>query len=132
MARRFDIAKDSAEVMEYNEIAQARSLSVINLVIGIWLIIAPYILNYGQNVAYWSEMVTGAFIVIMSLARLFMPHMSTPSWFNGIAGIWLIISPFIFGYNYAAAYWNSIIFGIIVAVLSYSNVGSIHHAHPAR
>jgi hypothetical protein len=37
---------------------------------------------------------------------------------NVIAGIWLIISPFVLGYTGADATWNPIVFGAIVAVLA--------------
>jgi hypothetical protein len=37
---------------------------------------------------------------------------------NLIAGIWLIISPFVLGYTDADAAWNPIVFGAIVAVLA--------------
>jgi hypothetical protein len=40
--------------------------------------------------------------------------------FSGIvflAGIWLIISPFILGYNSAGVTWDQVIFGIIIAIL---------------
>ncbi len=37
---------------------------------------------------------------------------------NIIAGIWLVISPWIFAYATGAGEWNSIIVGIIVAVLA--------------
>jgi hypothetical protein len=37
---------------------------------------------------------------------------------NVVAGIWLIISPFVLGYTGADATWNPIVFGAIVAVLA--------------
>lgn len=40
------------------------------------------------------------------------------NWVNVILGIWLIIAPFIFNFDVAAR-WNSVIVGIVVAVLAY-------------
>jgi hypothetical protein len=37
---------------------------------------------------------------------------------NVLAGIWLIISPFVLGYTGADATWNPIVFGAIVALLA--------------
>jgi hypothetical protein len=37
---------------------------------------------------------------------------------NVIAGIWLIISPFVLGYTGADATWNPIVFGAVVAALA--------------
>ncbi|HVS58331.1 MAG TPA: SPW repeat protein [Candidatus Saccharimonadales bacterium] len=115
------------DVEDQAQLAQARSLSTINFLIGLWLVAAPFALGYTTSVAYWSEIVTGALIALFSLAHLASPRMNSASWFNSVAGIWLIISPFILGYIAAAAYWNEIIFGIVVTVLSFSNVGTVSH-----
>jgi hypothetical protein len=41
------------------------------------------------------------------------------SWANFVLGLWLIIAPFALGYSSVpAATWNSVIVGIVVAVLS--------------
>ncbi len=41
-------------------------------------------------------------------------------WFNLILGLWLIVSPWLLGFStVAAAMWNSVIVGIVVAALSY-------------
>lgn len=119
---------------EESEKAQARSISIINFLIGVWMIISPFILGYSTNGAYWSQIITGVIVALASLARMAMPRMAWPSWINGIAGIWLIISPFVIGYNTAAGYWNSVIFGIILAVLGFANIGTVHHraGHPAH
>jgi hypothetical protein len=41
---------------------------------------------------------------------------------NVIAGIWLIISPFVLGYTAADATWNPIVFGAIVAFLALARI----------
>jgi hypothetical protein len=38
---------------------------------------------------------------------------------NVVLGIWLILSPFILGYNSSSAIWNSIIVGFLVMVFAY-------------
>lgn len=41
-------------------------------------------------------------------------------WVNLILGLWLIISPWVLGFStVAGAMWNSLIVGIVVAILSY-------------
>jgi hypothetical protein len=41
------------------------------------------------------------------------------SWINFILGLWLIIAPFVLHFsNNQVATWNSVIVGIVVAVLS--------------
>jgi len=41
---------------------------------------------------------------------------------NVLAGIWLIISPFVLGYTGADATWNPIVFGAIVCVLAFARL----------
>lgn len=41
---------------------------------------------------------------------------------NVIAGIWLIISPFVLGYTGADATWNPIVFGAIVGVFALARI----------
>lgn len=47
---------------------------------------------------------------------------------NVIAGIWLIISPFVLGYTGADATWNPIVFGAIVGVFALARVGGAYRA----
>jgi hypothetical protein len=42
---------------------------------------------------------------------------ATASGLNALAGIWLIIAPFVLGYRNGDPYWNDIVFGAIVLVL---------------
>ena len=42
------------------------------------------------------------------------------SWTNGILGLLLLIAPFIFGYSgLRAAFWDSMVFGILIAAFSF-------------
>jgi len=47
---------------------------------------------------------------------------------NVLAGIWLIISPFVLGYTGADATWNPIVFGAIVGVLALARAGGAYRA----
>lgn len=42
---------------------------------------------------------------------------ATASGLNAIAGIWLIIAPFVLGYRTGDPYWNDIVFGAVILVL---------------
>jgi len=50
----------------------------------------------------------------------------TPSGLNVLAGIWLIISPWVLGYTDADATWNPVVFGAIVGVLALARVGGLY------
>jgi len=118
--------------MERTEMSESRTMSMLNVLFGIWLVIAPYVLSYNKSAAYWNEVMTGIVVIVLGLARFVLPRVNSFSWLTGIAGIWLILSPFFFAYTSAAAYWNQIIFGILIAIVAYGNAGMLerrtHHA----
>jgi hypothetical protein len=103
------------------EIADARGTSVwissVNVIAGIWLIIAPFVLLYQRGTARVNDIVLGIVIGVFALIRALAPGAGTAwlSWLNALWGIWLIIGSFILGYA-GAARTNDIILGIIVLV----------------
>jgi len=90
-------------------------LSSVNVIAGIWLIIAPFVLLYGRGPAMVNDIVLGIVIGVFALTRAIMPgaRMTWLSWLNALWGVWLIIGSFILGYA-GAARTNDIILGIIV------------------
>lgn len=114
-----------------------KSLAALNFLFGIWLIISPYILGYQGAQAKWQSVVAGIVVLILAAVRYFSPAQVWASWVNALVGVWMIISPFATSYNTTAAYWNQIIFGILIAIVGISNAathvseqrgGSHHHA----
>lgn len=118
--------------MQDDMLVNVRSISVINLVLGVWLVISPFILSYTTTSSYWNQIIFGAIVGILAIVRLVSPRMTWPSWINSLIGLWLIVSPFILNYVRDVAYWNAIILGVVVAILGYVN-GSVftQHAKPA-
>ena len=101
--------------------------SMLNIIAGIWLIIAPFILGYANIAgALWSDIIVGAAVIIFALVRSTGdPHTTWASWANLVLGIWLIIAPFAIGYSaISAALWNVIILGIAVVVFALWSGGS--------
>lgn len=97
---------------------QIRGASGINLAIGIWLIIAPFLLAT-TGVAMLNDVVVGIAIALLAAVRVSRPAVSTKpaSWINAVLGAWLIIAPFALGYISPAAFWNDIIVGAAVLIL---------------
>ena len=105
-----------------------RWTSGLNAVLGIWLILAPFILGYSTlTPAVWNDIVVGILIVALAGTRVSKPtRYEAASWTNAGIGAWLIAAPFILPYseapalvaNVQAAFWNDIIVGLIVLVLA--------------
>ena len=101
--------------------ADIRTISIVNLLLGIWLIITPYWFGYTSGAAKWNQTILGIVVLVLAGLRAMAPTQKWLSTLTGLAGIWAIIAPFILSYNRAGAYWNEIIVGIIVAVLAFYN-----------
>ena len=97
-----------------------RGISIVNLILGLWLIVSPYLFSYTSSTTV-NSVVLGIIVAALAIVRLVAPSQVWASWTNGIAGLWLIIAPFIIGASIAAEYWNGIIVGIVVAVLGFWN-----------
>ena len=115
--------------------SSVKTLAALNFLFGVWLIVSPYLLSYQSGSAKWQSVIAGIAVAIFAAVRYFSPAQIWASWVNAVVGLWLIISPFITGYDASAAYWNQIILGILVAVVGFSNAathaseqhGSHHH-----
>ena len=103
---------------------EAKWASGINVLLGLWLIIAPWVLGYsGQDNAVWNQVVVGAAIALIALARIAARESWAPvSWVNIILGGWLIVAPFVLAYNETGnrmnIYWNDILVGAAVLILA--------------
>ena len=112
-------------------VSTVKATSGFNLGIGIWLILAPFILPYHviaetavANAAVsaaptWNDIAVGLLVAILAGLRLARPvHSEWASWTNCGAGIWLILAPFILApYPYAATA-NDVVCGLLIAVLA--------------
>lgn len=94
----------------------------VNILLGIWVVISPFVLAIHSPKALWSNVATGAMIAILAVLRSSM-HRAGWSWLNLILGIWLVISPFVLLVS-GAAMWNNVIFGIIIAASALSHTYS--------
>ncbi|MEW6249307.1 MAG: SPW repeat protein [Planctomycetota bacterium] len=118
---------DNTERNEYTSPAPARraanvkTASGINILAGVWLIIAPFVLVFWRDApATWNMIVCGILVVALAATRVAGPlRTQWASWTNLVLGIWLIISPWVL--NYAplrTPMWNSIVLGVIVGAVA--------------
>ena len=90
---------------------RALGASGLNIIPGIWLIIAPFILGYTRlEVAMWNDIILGIIVAAFALLRTFGTGQASGSWINLAAGIWLIIAPFVLNYgSNPTPRWNDVI-----------------------
>ncbi|WP_287371065.1 SPW repeat protein [Oceanithermus sp.] len=93
----------------------------VNLVLGLWLVVSPWILAFSQNAAaLWNALIVGAIFVVLSLLAL-SDAKPWEEWSELVVALWLLVSPWVLGYSaLSAAMWNAVIVAVIVGVLAYT------------
>lgn len=98
-----------------------KSFARINALLGLWLVIAPFIFE-APTTDLWNDVIVGAAIVLLAGYNYYRETNQQPMSTGGagltlLLGIWLIIAPFVFGVS-GALLWNDVIVGVIVASLA--------------
>lgn len=94
-----------------------------NFALGIWLFLTPWVMASGLTSdmaarGSWNSWLVGAVIAI-SAAMALQDLKPWEELVNLALGIWMILSPWIFGYTAEPTlFWNSIIVGAAVVVFS--------------
>lgn len=115
---------------DFNVKENGKVISGFIVVLGLWMIAAPWLLGYGYlTPAFWNSLIVGAVVVVVAAARIALPNQfANLSWINAALGLWLIFSPFVFGYgsdritdvgNVNPAVGNHIVAGIFLTVLAW-------------
>lgn len=69
-----------------------------NLVLGSWLFVSPWALDYAGTTAAWNAHGMGAGIVVFAVMAAYIPK-SWEEMINTLLGIWLVVSPFALGFS---------------------------------
>lgn len=108
-------ALDRQDRQQYRR--QIITASGIDLGVGLWLALAPFILGYAEWWATWNSVIVGAAVALLAGTRVFGAHRAAVlSWINVVFGIWLIVSPWpLGGLEEGAVFWNNVMSGIVIA-----------------
>jgi hypothetical protein len=112
--------------------------NVVNALIGLWFVIAPFVLGYsGQTGAMWTSIVGGAILFVLGGWAALDENTRRQRWVqyvNGLVGIWFVLFPFVFALSATPAIlWTSLIGGIVALVLSaWLAFGVLAKEQPAR
>ena len=90
--------------------------AILNIILGIWIIVAPAVLNFDINAANNNHIV-GPLIVTFAIVAIWEINRSV-RYFNLVAGIWLVAAPFLLSFDSSAATWVDVVSGALVAVTS--------------
>lgn len=92
--------------------------SGVNVLAGIWLIIAPWVLGYTGGDPRWNDVIFGIIVAVFAFTRLAGGwYESWLSWINAAIGVWLFVAAWTIDSSSTASV-NDIILGVIVFVLA--------------
>ena len=89
-----------------------------NLVLGLWVFVSPWVLDYRGTSAAWNAYAMGAGIVVVALIAAYMPE----TWeeiINIVLGVWLVVSPFVLGFSaMTEVALHTVVVGILAAAFA--------------
>lgn len=87
---------------------------MINLALGAWLFVSAFLLPRA-GVAFTNTWIMGVVIVGFALLEMAAP---LARWVNALAGAWVFIAALVIPHVSIASFWNDLIVGAAVAILS--------------
>jgi site-specific recombinase len=102
-------------------------LDVYNLLLGALLFFSPWLFAFAHGAASADAWLGGAVIAAVSLAAL-MIYADWEEWIALLAGLWMMLSPFVLGFAHTIAMYVTIGIGFVVAAPLRQVVGT----HRAR
>ena len=99
---------------------QARTASGVNILLGIGLIVSPWMFGYSEKAAALSSVTVGVLIAFLASIRLASVHNSSGlSGINLLLALWTVASPWVYQYvSNEGALLDNMIVGILVAALA--------------
>ena len=70
----------------------------VNLILGVMLILSPWVYEFDTSVHSQNALATGIVVTSLSIAS-FVGFAAWEEWGNLMAGLWLVVSPWILNFN---------------------------------
>ena len=94
---------------------------ITSFVLGVWLMADPAFLTYADPAARTNDHIVGP--VVAGFAFVAMWQLMRPlRWSELVVGVWLLVAPWILGYDTVVSTINSLIVGLLLAVLAFVGV----------
>ena len=90
---------------------------VINVIIGIWIMASPDILNFPDPTAVDNNHIVGPLIVTFAFTAIWEATRTVGKW-NIPLGVWLIIAPWVLSFEDTTAIVSEMVAGALVTALA--------------
>jgi hypothetical protein len=99
-------------------IMKARWQDGLNILLGIWLFVSPWVFGLYSTAADWNFFIIGVAVVVFGIAAMNQRALWEES-VNFVLGVWMFFSPWLVGYSAATGLRdNAVIVGLAVVILS--------------
>jgi hypothetical protein len=102
---------------------------VVNLILGMVLFFSPWAFNLSVGAQWQTASVIGIVIAVLSIAAL-AAFAVWEEWVNLVAGLALIVSPWLLGFQNSDAMTIDVVIGGLVAVFAAFEVWSLYERAP--
>ena len=110
-----------------------KNITWINILLGIWLLIAPFALSSVGGTGAWTanDVILGILLIAVSWWIVATAAPTGAIWFEVLCGIWLIVAPFVLRYNGTGVKMTSdVISGIIAIVVAFIAMSGVQRPTP--
>lgn len=102
-----------------------QSITAVNGVLGLWLIVAPFLVE-SLAIEHWNDPLVGGTITIVAGYNFYSERTQgsisqRAAAINGLLGGWLVVAPFVYGLS-GIALWNNVCVGVVVTSFAAYNV----------
>jgi hypothetical protein len=102
---------------------------VVNLILGMVLFFSPWAFDLSVGAQWQTASVIGIVIAVLSIAAL-AAFALWEEWLNLVAGLALIVSPWLLGFQNSDAMTIDVVIGGLVAVFAAFEVWALHQRAP--
>lgn len=113
-----------------DEWSSAKLCDVVNLILGMILFFSPWLFDLSAGAQWQTASITGIFIAVLSIAAL-AAFAVWEEWLNLVAGLALIVSPWLLDFQNSEAMTIDVTIGVVVAALAAVEIWLAHGERPA-
>jgi hypothetical protein len=108
----------------------AKWCDVANLILGVVLFLSPWLFGFDAGMASQNANIAGIAIAVLAIAAL-AAFAVWEEWLNLIIGLWVLVSPWVLGFQRSRAMTVHVVTGAAVAILAAVELWLLSQ-HPPR
>jgi len=108
---------------------QHTALEIYQLVLAAFLFISPWMFAFAHGTLRIDTWVSAGIVGVVSVAAL-IAFREWEEWIACILGVWIAVSPWVFGFQHTRAMFINLTVGILITYLALMELWLIHY-HPS-